>query len=75
MITVSQFYFVNISANKAWIFTKFYVVVNDCIVSLSFKLYDNLCLNARTRMVIVGAYDLSQVRAFTPRARAFMQGS
>ena len=36
MITESQFYFASISATKARIFMKFYVVVNDYLVSLNF---------------------------------------
>ena len=37
MSTESQFYFANISATKAWIFMKFYMVVNYYLVSLSLK--------------------------------------
>ena len=44
MSTESQFYFANISATKAWIFMKFYVVVNYYLVSLNFK---DPCTNAR----------------------------
>ena len=41
MITESQFYFTNISATKARIFMKFYVVVNYYLMSLSFKFYED----------------------------------
>ena len=41
MITESQFYFANISATKARIFMKFYVVVNYYLVSLSFKFHED----------------------------------
>ena len=82
MITESQFYYANISATKAQIFMKFYVVVKYYIVILSFKFHDNLCINVRARAVNVRAravnvraHDLSRVRAFTTSARAFMNGS
>ena len=45
MITESQFYFANISATKAQIFMKFYVVVNPYLVTLSFKFYEDPCTN------------------------------
>ena len=39
MITESEFYFANVSATKARIFMKFFVVVNYYLVSLSFKFH------------------------------------
>ena len=46
-----QYYFTNISATKARIFMKFYVVVNYYLVRLSFKFHDHLCINGRARVV------------------------
>ena len=68
MSTESQFYFANISATKAWILMKFYVVVNYYLVSLSIKLYDDPCINVRT-------CDKTCARAFTTRACAYMDES
>ena len=48
MITESQFYFTNISATKARIFMKFFVVVYYYLVSLSVEFHDNLRINACT---------------------------
>ena len=39
--------FANISATKARIFMKFYVVVKYYLVSLSFQFHEDLCINAR----------------------------
>ena len=75
MITESQFYFANISATKARIFMKFYVVVYYYLVSLSLKFHDDTCINARAREVNPRTRDKSCARTFTPRARAFMHGS
>ena len=74
MITESQFYFANISATKARIFMKFYVVVNYYLVSLSFEFHDDPCINARARVVNTRVHVLSRVRTFTTRARAFLHG-
>ena len=54
---------------------KFYVVVNYYLVSLSFKFHKDLCINARARAVNARAHVLSQVRAFTNCASAFVHGS
>ena len=51
MITESQFYFANISTTKSQIFMKFYEVVNYYLVSLSFKFYEDPCINARAIVV------------------------
>ena len=56
MIKKHQYCFANISAMKARIFMKFYMVVNYYVVSLSFKFHEDPCtiacarvINARTR--------------------------
>ena len=67
MITESQFHFDNISATEAWIFMKFYVVVNYYHVSLSFKFHEDPCINARAQIVNARAHVLLRVRAFTTR--------
>ena len=72
VITESQFYFANISATKAQIFMKFYVVVNYYLVSLNFKFHDDPCLNARVRGVNARTRDKSCAHTFTPRAQTFM---
>ena len=71
----SQYCFANISATEAWIFMKFYVVVNYYLVSLGFKFYEDPCINEHVRVVNARAHVLSRLRAFTTRARAFMHGS
>ena len=53
----------------------FYVVVNYYLVSLSFKFFKDICINAHAGVVNVSAHVLSRVRAFTTRARAFEFGS
>ena len=75
MITESQFYFTNISATKARIFMKFYVVVNFYLVSLSFKFHEDPCINVCARVVNVGIWDKTCLRAFATRVRAFMHKS
>ena len=48
MIKKHQYFFANISATKARIFMKFYMVVNYCLVGLYFKFHNkDLCINAR----------------------------
>ena len=46
-----QYCFVNISGTKAWIFMKFYMLVNYYLVSFSFKFHKNQCTNARAQVV------------------------
>ena len=75
MITESQFYFKNISATKARIFMKFYVVVNYYLMSLNFKFYDDPCIDARIRGENARTRDKSCARTFITFARAFMHGS
>ena len=75
MITESQFYFTNISATKAWIFMKFYVVVNFYLVSLSFKFHEDPSINTRARVENVRIRDITCARVFTAGARAFMHES
>ena len=75
MITESQFYFANISATKARIFMKFYVVVYYYLVNLCVKFHDDPCINARARVVNARTLDKSCARTFTTHAPAFMQGS
>ena len=60
-----QYYFANISATKARIFMKFYVVVNYYLVGLYFKFHKDSCINARARVVNTRAHVLSRLRAFT----------
>ena len=52
---------------------KFYVVTNYYFVGLNFKFHGDLCSNARARVVNARTRDKTCTRAFTPRARAFMQ--
>ena len=65
----------NISATEARIFMKIYVVVNYYLVSLSFKFYEDPCINAHVPVVNARAHVLLRVRAFTTGARAFMKES
>ena len=51
MITESQFYFANISATNAWIFMKFYVVVNYYLVSLYLKFHEAPYVNVCAQVV------------------------
>ena len=71
----SQYCFANISAMKAWIFIKFYMVVNYYLVSLSFKFHKNLCTDARAQVVNARTRDKTCARAFTALTRAFIQES
>ena len=75
MYSESQYCFANISATEASIFMKFYVVVNYYLVTLSFKFYEDPCINARARVVNARVHVISRVRAFMTRALAFMHGS
>ena len=59
MIKKHQYCFTNISATKAWIFIKIYVMVNYYLVSLYFKFPEDLSINAPARVVNVLAHDLS----------------
>ena len=67
--------FAFISAMKAGIAMKFYVVVNYYLVSLSFKYYEDPCLDARTRVANARTREKSCARAFTTQAHAFMHRS
>ena len=71
----SRYCFANISAMKSRIFMKFYVVVHFYLVKLSFKFHEDPSVNARARVENVRIRDVTCVRAFTSRARAFMHGS
>ena len=71
----NQYCFAYISATEAWIFMKFYVVVNYYLVSLSFKFHEDPCINARTQVVNARIRDITCARAFTTHAPAFMHGS
>ena len=51
LIKKHQYCFANISATKAWIFMKFFVVANYYLVILSFKSYEDPCINARTQVI------------------------
>ena len=69
-----RYCFANISATKAWIVMKFYVVVTYYLVSLPVKFHKDSCINARTGAVNARAHVLSRLRAFTTFARAFVHG-
>ena len=60
-----QYYFANISATKAWIFMKIYVV------SLSYKFCEDLCINAPARVVNARAHVLSRVKIWAFVAEIF----
>ena len=64
-----------ISAIKARVFMKFYVVVNYYLVSLIFKCHDDPCTNARAQVVNTHTRDKMCARGFTARARAFIHES
>ena len=59
-IKKTQCCFANISAMKAPIFTKFYMVVNYYLVSLCIKFHEDPCINARARVVNVRVHILSR---------------
>ena len=67
--------FANISATKASIFMKFYVVVKYYHVTLNFKFREDSCINARARVVNARNREKTCVRAFTTHARGFMHES
>ena len=74
MIKKDQHCFANISATKARIFMKFYVVVNYYLVNLSFKFHEDPNSNARARVVNARTRDKTCACAFTTRMCAFMHG-
>ena len=74
MIKKPQYCFANISVTKAQIFMKF-VVANYYLVIICIKFHSDLCINARARVVNVRNRDKTCARAFTTRARAFMDKS
>ena len=61
MIKKHQYYFANISATKAWIFMKFYVVINYYLVGLYLKFHKDSCINARARVVNARTHVLSRL--------------
>ena len=65
----------NISAKKAQILMKFYVVVNYYLVSMCIEFHQDLCINARTRILNARARDKPYTRVFITRARVFMHKS
>ena len=75
MFKKHQYCFANISATKAQIFMKFYVVVNYYLVIICIKFHSDLCINARARVVNARNRDKTCARAFTTRARLFMHKS
>ena len=75
MIKKHQYCFANISATKAQIFMKFYVVVNYYLVSICIKFHEDSCFNARARVVNARNRDKTYTHAFTTRACAFMHES
>ena len=75
MIKKHQYCFANISATKARIFMKFYMVVKYYLDSLSFKFHEDPCTNARAGGVNARTRDKTCARAFTTGVRTFMHGS
>ena len=73
--TNSSIVFKYLRNKKAPFFMKFYVVVNFYLVSLSFKFYEDPCINTGTRIVNMRAHVISRMCAFTTRARAFTNRS
>ena len=71
----SQYYFANISATKARIFMKFFVVVNFYLVNLSFKFHKDPCINVCEQVVNASICDITWAHAFTTCARVSMHGS
>ena len=67
-----QYCFANISAKKAQIFMKFYMVFNYDLLNLSFKFYADRGINARAQVVIARTHILSRLRAFMNLARVFV---
>ena len=53
----------NISPTKAWIFMKFYMVVNYYLVSYNFKFHEDLCINARAWIVNTRGHVLSYINS------------
>ena len=51
------------------------MVVNYDLVSLNFEFNEDLCINARTRVINARAHILLQVCAFMTLARAFAHGT
>ena len=70
----SQYCFAYISATEAWIFMKFYVVVNYYLENLSLKFHADPCMNKPAQVVNARVHVISQVRAFTTHACAFVHG-
>ena len=54
---------------------KFYVVINYYLVSIRLKFHEDLCTNARTRVVNAGTRDKMSANMLTARAHTFMHGS
>ena len=75
MIKKHLYCFANISATKAQIFMKFYVVVNFYLVRLSFKFHEDRSINARAQVVNARIRDITCTHTFTTRAHALMHGS
>ena len=73
MIKKHQYCFANISATKAQVFMKFYVMVNYYLVSICIKFHEDSCINARTRVVQARVHVLLRMRVFTTRALIYAQ--
>ena len=58
----SRYCFADISATKAWIFTKFYMLVNYYLLNLSFKFHKYRFTNKRTRRKHARASFIASVR-------------
>ena len=61
MIKKHQYCFANISATKAIIFKKFYLVINYYLVSLCLKFQEDPCINACARVVNTHVHVLLRV--------------
>ena len=70
-----QYCFENISATKAQIFMKFYVVVIYYLVIICIKFHSDLCINARARVVNASTRNKTWARAFTTCVPTFMHRS
>ena len=75
MIKKDQYCFANISATKARIFMKFYMVVNYYLLTLSVEFHEDPWINARARVVNMHTPILSRVWVFTTCERVFVHVS
>ena len=71
MIKQTPVLFANISARKAWILMKFYVVVNSYLVSLNF--HEDPCTIPCARVINVEPQNQTVVRTFRTGVRSFIK--